>query len=159
MIIESLEFSARLSPDEWTIECGQPQCGTVLADVAWIDINFNMAMNSGEAGRSMTPFAALPPPHLRRYRLGVMFPFDWSWSAATKTWQVEGARASRRSFPVSESTRTVRGNWSVADLGQLGSPPFRILCFGCGSLQTVPAQRRKGTPPVPKTLVGDHGGP
>lgn len=152
---DNLETLARLGSGEWTIECGQPECGTILADAAWIDINFNMALNSADAGGATADLSGLPPPHLRRYRLGVMFPFDWIWSDAAQTWQVEGARAEHRAAIVSESTRTVRGTWSVASLGQLGVPPFKLLCFGCHTLQTVSPLRRKGTPPVPKAEAAD----
>lgn len=152
---DSPKTLARLSSSEWTIECGQPQCGTILADAAWIDINFNMALNGADAGGAAADLSNLPSPHLRRYRLGVMFPFDWIWSESTQTWQVEGARAEHRTSSVIESTRVVRGNWSISTLGQLGAPPFRILCFGCHTLQTVSPLRRKGTPPIPKAEAVD----
>ena len=161
MTIEGLERRVQLGPDEWTIQCGQPDCGTTLADVAWIDINFNMAVNGAEAeGGSAATFANLPAPHLRRYRLAVMFPLDWVWSKTPNIWQVDLARTNWRYSPAGGSNRTVRGGWSVAELGRMGSPPLAIVCFACGTLQTVPAERRKGTPPIPKAPApGQHGPP
>lgn len=137
----------RVTPDGWAIACGADGCETVLADVAWIDINYNMATNVVESQASAPDLLDLPAPHLRRYRLGVMFPFDWTWSSDLKMWQLEGARpADRRT--IARSLRIVRGNWNTAELGQLGAPPFTIRCWACGTLQEVAPYRRKGTPPL-----------
>lgn len=156
MATEDLENFVQLSPSGWTIECGQPRCGIPLADVAWIDINFNMALNSAESDGSLVDIYSLPPAHLRRYRLGVMFPFDWVWSETAHTWQVVGGRSAHQSGDVTESTRIVRGSWSTASLSQFGLPPFKIVCFGCGFLQTVRPERRKGTPAIPKVVAPEH---
>jgi hypothetical protein len=140
-------ITSRLTPDGWALACGAPGCEIVLADVAWIDINYNMATNIAESQASPPDLFDLPAPHLRRYRLGVMFPFDWTWSSDLKLWSLEGTRPAGRR-PVARSLRIVRGNWNTAELGQLGAPPFTIRCWGCGTLQDVAPYRRKGTPPL-----------
>jgi hypothetical protein len=85
-------ITSRLTPDGWALACGAPGCEIVLADVAWIDINYNMATNIAESQASPPDLFDLPAPHLRRYRLGVMFPFDWTWSSDLKLWSLEGTR-------------------------------------------------------------------
>ncbi len=147
---EDTAITSRLTPDGWSLACGAPGCETVLADVAWIDINYNMATNVAESQASAPNLVDLPAPHLRRYRLGVMFPFDWTWSAELKRWELEGARPADHR-PVARALRIVRGNWNTAELGQLGAPPFAIRCWACGTLQDVEPYRRKGTPPLSAT--------
>lgn len=150
---------ARLTPDEWSLQCGAEGCETILADVAWIDINYNMATNVAESQGSAPDLADLPAPHLRRYRMGVMFPFDWKWAKESRTWELEGARPADTGRHISKSSRVVRGNWSTAELGQLGAPPFFVRCWNCGALQAVPPMRRKGTPPLGATLAAGAGSP
>lgn len=135
-----------LGPDEWSVLCGTPGCETTLADVAWIDINYNMATNVAESQGSAPSLMDLPPPHLRRYRLGVMFPFEWKFTKETNTWELEGTRPAERGAPVGKSLRVVRGNWNTAELGQLGSPPLLLRCWECGTIQGVAPLRRKGSP-------------
>lgn len=139
---------ARLTPDQWGLQCGAEGCETILADIAWIDINYNMATNVAESQGSAPDLADLPAPHLRRYRMGVMFPFDWKWTKESRTWELEGARPIDSGRPISKSSRVVRGNWTTGELGQLGAPPFLVRCWNCGALQSVPPVRRKGTPPL-----------
>ena len=150
---------ARLSPDEWTLQCGGEGCETILADVAWIDINYNMATNVAESQGSAPDLADLPAPHLRRYRMGVMFPFDWNWAKESRTWELEGARPIDRARQIPKSSRVVRGNWSTGELGQLGAPPFFVRCWNCGEIQPVPPVRRKGTPPVGAPFAAGPGSP
>lgn len=149
-----ITITSRLTPDGWALACGAPGCDTVLADVAWIDINYNMATNVAESQASPPDLFDLPAPHLRRYRLGVMFPFDWTWSSDLKLWQLEGSRPADRR-PVARSLRIIRGNWNTAELGQLGAPPFTIRCWACGTLQEVAPYRRKGTPPLVAASDGE----
>lgn len=150
---------ARLTADEWTLQCGAEGCETALADVAWIDINYNMATNVAESQGSAPDLADLPAPHLRRYRMGVMFPFDWKWTKESRTWELEGARPVDTGRQVPKSTRVVRGNWSTGELGQLGAPPFLVRCWNCGQLQSVGPLRRKGTPPAGRPPAAGPGSP
>jgi hypothetical protein len=144
---EDTAITSRLTPDGWALTCGAPGCDTILAGVAWIDINYNMATNVAESQASAPNLLELPAPHLRRYRLGVMFPFDWKWFEETRTWQLEGTRPTEHR-PVARVMRIIRGNWNTAELGQLGAPPFFVRCWACGTLQQVAPYRRKGTPPL-----------
>ncbi len=148
---------ARLATDEWALQCGAEGCETILADVAWIDINYNMATNVAESQGSAPDLADLPAPHLRRYRMGAMFPFDWKWTKESRTWELEGARPIDSGRQISKSSRVVRGNWSTGELGQLGAPPFFVRCWNCGELQSVAPARRKGTPPVGAPLPAGSG--
>jgi hypothetical protein len=152
---EGTMVNALVSSDEWMIECGRLSCDTLLAGVAWIDINFNMATNGAEGQGGALPFAELPPPHLRRYRLAVMFPFEWKWSAESNLWELDGSHVPDSASSVAKSARVVRGGWSTAELGQMGSPPFVIRCPGCATVQTVGAHRRKGTPSPGKPPVAE----
>lgn len=138
---------ARLTSDEWALQCATEGCETIIADVAWIDINYNMATNVAESQGSAPNLADLPAPHLRRYRMGVMFPFDWKWSKDSKLWELEGSRPTDFGR-LPRSSRVVRGNWSTGELGQLGAPPFFVRCWGCGAMHSVLPLRRKGTPPL-----------
>lgn len=156
---EQPPFLARLTPDEWALQCGADGCETVLAEVAWIDINYNMATNVAESQGSAPDLGDLPAPHLRRYRMGVMFPFDWKWTKESRTWELEGARPVESGRQVSNASRVVRGNWSTGELGQLGAPPFFVRCWDCGELQSVPPLRRKGTPPLGAPLAAESGSP
>lgn len=130
-------------------------CDTLLAGVAWIDINFNMAANGAEGSGGALSFAELPPRHLRRYRLAAEFPFEWKWSAESNLWELEGSHGPDLSSFVAKSARVVRGGWSTAELGQMGAPPFVIRCPGCDTVQTVRAHRRKGTPSPGKPPVAE----
>lgn len=150
---------ARLTPDEWALQCGADGCETILADVAWIDINFNMATNVAESQGSAPDLADLPAPHLRRYRMGVMFPFDWKWTKESRTWALEGARPIDSGRQISKSSRVIRGNWSTGELGQLGAPPFVLRCWNCGESLSVPPVRRKGTPPAGAPPAAETGFP
>lgn len=134
----------RISDSEWTIECGEPACRTVLADVAWVDIDHNMAANRSEATGSPLLLDRLRPAHLRRYRMCVMLPFRWQFDQAKQSWSAEGPRSDRASKARTDM-RVVRGAWN-SELGQLGSPPFVLVCAACGTRQTVAPQRRTGTP-------------
>jgi hypothetical protein len=147
---------ARLTPDEWSLQCATEDCETIIADVAWIDINYNMATNVAESQGSAPDLADLPAPHLRRYRMGVMFPFDWKWSKESKIWELEGSRPTDFGR-LSRASRVVRGNWSTGELGQLGAPPFFVRCWNCGALQSILPLRRKGTPPLGQPPRADTG--
>jgi hypothetical protein len=137
-------LSALVSADEWAIECGIVSCSSTIADVAWIDINFNMAMNSSEIWTDDLSVADLPAPQFRRYRLGVMFPSAWSFREESNHWFAEHRAAADALVPW--SSRVVRGGWNPAELGQLGAPPFTVECPECKTLQAVGSHRRKGTP-------------
>jgi hypothetical protein len=144
-----VKTAARLSQNEWTIECGATGCATSLADVAWVDINFNIATNAPENASLPAPLEELPAPHLRRYRMAVMFPPEWVWKRGSKRWVCEDGTPSRRRRTL-PSERVVRGSWSTSQLGQQGVPPFDIVCFNCGAVQVVEAERRTGVPEPPK---------
>lgn len=143
---EQTTVNALVGADEWTIECGRLACGATLADVAWIDIHFNMATNGAEAQSRAISLGDLPAPHFRRYRLGVMFPFGWKWSKESNIWEREGSATPDQGSTVPKPSRVVRGGWNTAELGQQGVPPFAIRCPSCGTEQMVGAHRRKGTP-------------
>lgn len=136
---------ARLSDSEWTIECGEPACRANLADVAWVDIDYNMAANRSELTGSPLQLDRLRPAHLRRYRLCVMLPYHWQFDRAERSWSAEGPRTDRSPAKVRADVRIVRGGWSP-ELGQPGTPPFVLICAACGSRQTAEALRRTGLP-------------
>lgn len=137
---------ARIGDGEWTVECGNAECGVVLADVAWVDIDHNMASNAAEASGVPLDLGRLPAPHLRRYRMCVMFPFEWQFDEGGKVWRAEGSQVHRRGDQVGATKRIVRGAWSVGELTQMGVPPLVLVCPACGEAQTVAPLRRKNTP-------------
>jgi hypothetical protein len=143
--------NALVSADEWSLECGRLECGARLADVAWIDINFNMAANNSVIGHGSLAFDELPSPQFRRYRLGVMF--GPAWQVEEDLWSCRDALTESERPPVPWSARVVRGSWNGAELGQQGLPPFTIECPECRTVQSVSAHRRKGTPRPGKAVV------
>lgn len=147
MIVKASSLiSALIGDGEWTVECGNAECGAVLADLAWVDIDYNMALNAAEASGVPIDLSRLPAPHLRRYRMCVMFPFEWQFDDGAKVWRTEGIQIHRRGDQVGASKRIVRGAWSVGELSQMGVPPLTLACPACGEAQTVPPLRRKNTP-------------
>jgi hypothetical protein len=148
---DSTSVNALVSADEWMLECGRVACRATLADVAWVDINFNMAANGAEALNGALSLSDLPAPQFRRYRLAVMFPFDWRWSENGNLWLSENAAAASRP-KAGYSERVVRGGWNAAVLGQMGTPPFFTRCPACDTIQTVGSHRRKGTPAPGKAV-------
>lgn len=143
------QVRSRLNTSAWVIECGLPGCGHALADIAWVDINFNIATNAPVNVSQNESFGELPAPHLRRYRMAVMFSEEWTWRRGSRQWTCEGGKSLRRRR-VPPASRVVRGSWSVAELGQQGVPPFDLVCPRCGSVQFVEAERRTGVPGPPK---------
>ncbi len=137
----------KLSDDEWSIECGAAGCVTVLAGVAWVDIDYNMAENAADATGSPVLLSQLRADYLRRYRMCVMLPFDWQFDRISQVWRTDAPHSSQGFPRVRAERRIVRGPWNN-ELGQMGVPPIVLVCFACGTRQAVTPVRRKGTPDI-----------